>query len=120
MPAALRSVSYFSPEFGIAEALPQYSGGLGVLAGDHLKASSSLGIPLVGVGLMYRLGYFRQHLDLEGWQEERYPILDPHAMALQFVDGARVVRDRWVMRLSRPRFGWPKSGGSGSTCSTPT
>ena len=90
MPGALRSVSYFSPEFGIAEALPQYSGGLGVLAGDHLKASSSLGIPLVGVGLMYRLGYFRQHLDLEGWQEERYPILDPHAMALQLVDGARV------------------------------
>jgi glycogen phosphorylase len=88
--SALRSVAYFSPEFGIAEALPQYSGGLGVLAGDHLKASSSLGIPLVGVGLMYRLGYFRQHLDPEGWQEERYPVLDPHAMALRLVDGVRV------------------------------
>ncbi|MBV9661580.1 MAG: alpha-glucan family phosphorylase [Acidimicrobiales bacterium] len=86
----LRSVAYFSPEFGIAEALPQYSGGLGVLAGDHLKASSNLAVPLVGVGLMYRMGYFRQHLDPEGWQEERYPVLDPHSMALELVDGARV------------------------------
>jgi starch phosphorylase len=89
----LRGVAYFSPEFGIAEALPQYSGGLGVLAGDHLKASSSLGVPLVGVGLMYRLGYFRQHLDSDGWQEERYPVLDPHAMALDLVDGVRVSVD---------------------------
>jgi starch phosphorylase len=89
----LRHVAYFSPEFGIAEALPQYSGGLGVLAGDHLKAASSLGIPLVGVGLMYRLGYFRQNLDPEGWQEERYPILDPHGMALELVDGVRVSVD---------------------------
>jgi starch phosphorylase len=63
----LRAVAYFSPEFGIAEALPQYSGGLGVLAGDHLKASSALGIPLVGVGLFYSYGYFRQELDSEGW-----------------------------------------------------
>ena len=55
----LRSIAYFSPEFGIAEALPQYSGGLGVLAGDHLKAASGLGVPLVGVGLFYRQGYFR-------------------------------------------------------------
>ncbi len=89
----LRGVAYFSPEFGIAEALPQYSGGLGVLAGDHLKAASSLGIPLTGVGLMYRLGYFRQHLDADGWQEERYPILDPHGMALELVDGVRVSVD---------------------------
>jgi glycogen phosphorylase len=91
--SALRGVAYFSPEFGIAEALPQYSGGLGVLAGDHLKASSSLGVPLTGVGLMYRLGYFRQHLDAEGWQEERYPILDPHGMALELVSGVRVSVD---------------------------
>jgi starch phosphorylase len=89
----LRGVAYFSPEFGIAEALPQYSGGLGVLAGDHLKAASSLGIPLTGVGLMYRLGYFRQHLDADGWQEERYPILDPHGMALELVPGVRVSVD---------------------------
>jgi starch phosphorylase len=78
----LRSIAYFSPEFGIAEAVPQYSGGLGVLAGDHLKASSDLGLPLVGIGLMYRHGYFRQSLSADGWQQERYPDLDPHAMAL--------------------------------------
>lgn len=78
----LRSIAYFSPEFGIAEAVPQYSGGLGVLAGDHLKASSDLGLPLIGIGLMYRHGYFRQSLSADGWQQERYPDLDPHAMAL--------------------------------------
>jgi glycogen phosphorylase len=80
--SALRSVAYFSPEFGIAEALPQYSGGLGVLAGDHLKAASDLGVPLVGIGLFYRHGYFRQSLSTDGWQQERYPDLDPYAMAL--------------------------------------
>jgi starch phosphorylase len=82
----LRSVAYFSPEFGIAEALPQYSGGLGVLAGDHLKAASSLGIPLVAIGLFYRHGYFRQSLSPDGWQQERFPSLDPFAMAVQPVD----------------------------------
>ena len=86
----LRAIAYFSPEFGLAEALPQYSGGLGVLAGDHLKASSALGVPLVGVGLFYREGYFRQELSSDGWQQERYPTLDPHAMALRLVEGARV------------------------------
>jgi starch phosphorylase len=86
-------VAYFSPEFGIAEALPQYSGGLGVLAGDHLKSCSDMGIPLVGVGLLYRHGYFRQSLNADGWQEERYPLLDPHVMALSPCDGARVTVD---------------------------
>jgi starch phosphorylase len=86
----LRSVAYFSPEFGIAEALPQYSGGLGVLAGDHLKAASGLGVPLVGIGLFYRQGYFRQELNHDGWQQERYVTLDPHAMALEPVEGVRV------------------------------
>lgn len=89
----LSAVAYFSPEFGIAEALPQYSGGLGVLAGDHLKAASSLGLPLVGVGLLYRHGYFRQELSSDGWQQERYPALDPHGMAVTLVDGPRVVVD---------------------------
>ena len=89
----LRSVAYFSPEFGISEALPQYSGGLGILAGDHLKAASDLGLPLVGIGLMYRNGYFRQALDVEGWQEHRYPNLDPHGMALSLQDGVRVQLD---------------------------
>ncbi len=89
----LRSVAYFSPEFGITEALPQYSGGLGVLAGDHLKAASGLGLPLVGVGLFYQQGYFRQELNADGWQQERYPRLDPHAMPVQQVDGARITVD---------------------------
>jgi starch phosphorylase len=66
-------IAYFSAEFGIHESIPVYSGGLGVLAGDHLKAASDLGIPLVGVGLMYREGYFRQYLNVDGWQQERYP-----------------------------------------------
>src|SRR5207253_5772451 len=66
-------VAYFSAEFGIHESIPIYSGGLGVLAGDHLKAASDLGVPLVGVGLMYREGYFRQYLNVDGWQQERYP-----------------------------------------------
>lgn len=89
----LNLVAYFSPEFGIAEALPQYSGGLGVLAGDHLKSCSDLGVPLVGVGLLYRHGYFRQSLNLDGWQEERYPLLDPHVMALTPCDGVRITVD---------------------------
>lgn len=66
-------VAYFSAEFGIHDSIPVYSGGLGVLAGDHLKSASDLGIPLVGVGLMYREGYFRQYLNVDGWQQERYP-----------------------------------------------
>ncbi len=89
----VRSIAYFSPEFGLTEALPQYSGGLGALAGDHLKAASDLGLPLTGVGLLYRQGYFRQGLDSEGWQVERYPTLDPHAMALRRVEEARVQVD---------------------------
>src|SRR3954470_7185925 len=90
---ALRSAAYLSPEFGIAEALPQYSGGLGVLAGDHLKAASDLGVPMVGVGLFYREGYFRQELNVDGWQQERYPVLDPFAMAVTLVDDTRVTVD---------------------------
>jgi glycogen phosphorylase len=78
----LTSVAYFSPEFGISEALPQYSGGLGVLAGDHLKAASGLNIPLTGVGLFYRQGYFRQAFNMEGLQVEEYPVLDPNLMAM--------------------------------------
>jgi len=79
------TVAYFSPEFGVSEALPTYSGGLGVLAGDHLKAASDLGLPLVGIGLLYRQGYFRQQLNADGWQQERYPSLDPHGMPLTLV-----------------------------------
>ncbi|WP_190109882.1 alpha-glucan family phosphorylase [Streptomyces cinnamoneus] len=79
LPAA---VAYFSPEFGITAALPQYSGGLGILAGDHLKSASDLGVPLIGVGLLYRHGYFRQSLSREGWQQEHYPLLDPNELPL--------------------------------------
>ena len=64
------SIGYFSPEFGITEVLPQYSGGLGILAGDHLKAASDLGVPIIGVGLLYGSGYFRQSLSRDGWQLE--------------------------------------------------
>src|SRR4051812_46541556 len=66
-------IAYFSAEFGIHESVPVYSGGLGVLAGDHLKSASDLGLPLMGVSLMYREGYFRQYLNVDGWQQERYP-----------------------------------------------
>jgi glycogen phosphorylase len=109
----LRSVAYFSPEFGIAAALPQYSGGLGVLAGDHLKAASDLGLPLVGIGLFYRHGYFRQELDGRGWQMERFPRLDPHAMALAPVKdvvvmvelaGTPVYARLWQAQVGRVRL----------------
>ncbi len=70
---AQERIAYFSAEFGIHESVPVYSGGLGVLAGDHLKSASDLGIPLVGITLMYREGYFRQYLNVDGWQQERYP-----------------------------------------------
>ncbi|OYN86577.1 alpha-glucan family phosphorylase [Parenemella sanctibonifatiensis] len=82
---ALHGIGYFSAEFGITEALPQYSGGLGILAGDHLKAASDLGVPIIGVGLLYREGYFRQSLNASGWQQERYPVLDPHDMPLRLL-----------------------------------
>jgi starch phosphorylase len=77
-----RSIAYFSPEYGITAVLPQYSGGLGILAGDHLKAASDLGVPILGVGLLYRSGYFRQSLSREGWQQETYPVIDPHGLPL--------------------------------------
>jgi starch phosphorylase len=75
-------VAYFSTEFGLDESLPIYSGGLGVLAGDHLKSASDLGVPLVAVGLFYREGYFRQYLDEKDWQHERYPANDPARLPL--------------------------------------
>ncbi|OBJ26424.1 glycogen phosphorylase [Mycobacterium colombiense] len=85
MPAA---IAYFSMEFGIAEVLPNYSGGLGILAGDHLKSASDLGVPLVAVGLYYRSGYFRQSLTADGWQNETYPSLDPQGLPLRLLTDA--------------------------------
>ncbi|HEX3390916.1 MAG TPA: alpha-glucan family phosphorylase [Streptosporangiaceae bacterium] len=87
------AIAYFSPEYGITQALPQYSGGLGILAGDHLKAGSDLGVPLIGVGLLYRHGYFTQSLSPEGWQTERYPASDPNGLPLTLLrapDGTAV------------------------------
>jgi len=69
-------IAYFCAEFGLNECLPIYSGGLGILSGDHVKSASDLGLPLVGVGLLYRQGYFRQYLSADGWQQEFYPELD--------------------------------------------
>ncbi|MET1036540.1 MAG: alpha-glucan family phosphorylase [Arthrobacter sp.] len=80
--SAPQAIAYFSPEYGITAALPQYSGGLGILAGDHLKAASDLGVPIIGVGLLYEAGYFKQSLSRDAWQQETYPVLDPHGLPL--------------------------------------
>ncbi|MAS53304.1 alpha-glucan family phosphorylase [Nocardioides sp.] len=110
------AIAYFSPEFGITAVLPQYSGGLGILAGDHLKAASDLGVPIVGVGLLYRHGYFKQSLSREGWQQETYPVLDPDELplsalreadgsratiAIQMPDGPELLARIWVASVGR-------------------
>jgi len=69
-------IAYFSMEFGLTESLPVYSGGLGVLSGDTMKSASDIGLPFIGIGLAYQQGYFRQYLNIDGWQQERYPIND--------------------------------------------
>lgn len=109
-------IAYFSMEFGVSEVLPNYSGGLGILAGDHLKAASDLGLPLIGVGLLYRSGYFRQSLTADGWQAERYPSLDPQGLPLRLLTddagaavlihvampAGRVLRARiWIAQVGR-------------------
>lgn len=83
-----KGIAYFSMEFGVAEVLPNYSGGLGILAGDHLKSASDLGLPLIAVGLYYRSGYFRQSLTADGWQHETYPSLDPQGLPLRLLTDA--------------------------------
>jgi starch phosphorylase len=88
-PLRTRPVGYFSMEFGLHESLPIYSGGLGVLAGDHLKSASDLGIPLVGVGIMYAQGYFRQSIDKDGWQHESYPNSDHSLLPVEPARDAR-------------------------------
>jgi starch phosphorylase len=108
-------VAYFSMEFGLTECLPIYSGGLGILAGDHLKSASDLGLPLVGVGLLYQKGYFRQYLNPDGWQQERYPVNDfsnmplrpardgrPEAITISVDLGGRSVMARlWQVQVGR-------------------
>ena len=105
------AIGYFSPEFGITAVLPQYSGGLGILAGDHLKAASDLGVPIIGVGLLYRHGYFKQALSREGWQQETYPVLDPDGLPISLLreeNGERAIDQHRAAR--RPRPGGPDLG----------
>jgi glycogen phosphorylase len=83
-----RPVAYFSAEFGLHESIPIYSGGLGILAGDHIKSASDLDIPLVGIGLFYGQGYFRQRLDAEGWQQEEYIATDVSQQPMEVAIGA--------------------------------
>ncbi|MGX1702296.1 alpha-glucan family phosphorylase [Microbacterium sp. NPDC055357] len=109
-------IAYFSPEFGVDGSLPQYSGGLGILAGDHLKSASDLGVPLTGIGLFYRAGYFRQSIGDDGWQRESYPVLDPYGLgltllrdesdspveiALDLPDGRRLHARVWIADIGR-------------------
>ncbi|MGN6721446.1 MAG: alpha-glucan family phosphorylase [Marmoricola sp.] len=111
-----RTVAYFCSEYGITSTLPQYSGGLGILAGDHLKTASDLGVPLIGIGLLYRSGYFQQSLSREGWQHENYPMMDPHGLpirplrepdgdlatiALDLPDERRLHARIWVAQVGR-------------------
>lgn len=110
------AIAYFSAEFGITAVMPQYSGGLGILAGDHLKSASDLGVPIVGVGLLYGAGYFRQSLSRDGWQRENYPLIDPNNMplsklreadgtpakvALPLPDGRVLNAQIWVAQVGR-------------------
>jgi starch phosphorylase len=111
-----KAIAYFSPEYGITAVLPQYSGGLGILAGDHLKSASDLGVPIVGVGLLYRHGYFTQSLSADGWQAERYPADDPNGLPLTllrsasgdpvkitvpFPDGRLLTAQVWLAQVGR-------------------
>ena len=107
------TVAYFSMEFGIHESIPLFAGGLGILAGDHLKAAADMGLPLTGVGLLYREGYFRQYLDADGWQQEDYPETDffhvpmrraedPDGNLVQIRVGGPdgdIVADVWLIRV---------------------
>lgn len=108
-------VAYFSAEFGLHESLPIYSGGLGILSGDHTKSASDLGIPFIGIGLFYRQGYFQQHLNSDGWQEETYQTVDPEHLPLELLlqpEGGRLLNSveighstvyfqTWVLHVGR-------------------
>lgn len=115
-PVLPNGIAYFSMEFGVAEVLPNYSGGLGILAGDHLKSASDLGLPLIAVGLYYRSGYFRQSLSADGWQHENYPSLDAQGLPLRLLtdasgeavlislalpDGAQLRARIWIAQVGR-------------------
>ena len=112
------AIAYFSMEFGVTEALPNYSGGLGILAGDHLKSASDLGVPIIGVGLLYRFGYFWQSLSPDGWQQEHYPAHDPQGLPIDRVlgaDGEQLADQRADARwpaADRPDLGRPGRPGA--------
>ncbi|MEN6459626.1 MAG: alpha-glucan family phosphorylase [Thermoguttaceae bacterium] len=113
-----KPVAYFSLEFGVHESIPVYSGGLGVLSGDHIKSASGLGVPLVAVGLFYDQGYFKQHLDINGWQSEEYldtkvenlpmtPALGPDGKPITVrIDTrqGRLLAKVWLMNVGRVRL----------------
>lgn len=113
-----RPAAYFSTEYGLSECLPIYSGGLGVLSGDHLKSASDLNIPLVGVGLLYRSGYFRQQIDRDGRQIAQYPENDFATLPLELVKdeggaplevllqlpGRRLHAQIWLVRVGRVKL----------------
>src|SRR5512138_2107719 len=94
-------VAYFSMEYGLVECLPIYSGGLGVLSGDFLKAASDSGHPLVGVGLLYQKGYLDQFLNQDGWQQERYPVNDFYTLPLSLATDAGGAELKIRVRLPR-------------------
>ncbi len=112
------TIAYFSAEFGIHECLPIYAGGLGILAGDHLKSASDLGIPIVGVGLLYQKGYFRQYLNVDGWQQEVYTENDFYNMPMLLVrndkgqpltikveyPGREVIAQIWCLAVGRAQL----------------
>jgi glucan phosphorylase len=120
----LTSVAYFSMEFMLTEALPIYSGGLGNVAGDQMKAASDLGVPVVGVGLLWGQGYFRQDFDADGRQRALYPVNDPGQLPIQPLAGrtASGFAYRFNFRAQRSGFdvGRSASAERSSTCSTPT
>ena len=124
--SALSGVAYFSMEFGLGEGLPLYAGGLGILAGDFLKTASDLGIPVIGIGLLYQEGYFRQLIDAAGAQHEAYPYNDPGSIAdpagAATPDGGLAAHPPRPARDARSRCasGRRWSGACGFICSTPT
>ncbi|HUT31777.1 MAG TPA: alpha-glucan family phosphorylase [Sedimentisphaerales bacterium] len=111
-------IAYFSAEFGVHECLPFYSGGLGILAGDHLKSASDLGVPIVGVGLLYQKGYFRQYLNIDGWQQELYAENDFYNVPIELLrkdsgrpvtvsveyPGRRVTAQIWCVTIGRVKL----------------
>src|SRR5918992_4210188 len=118
-----RPVAYFCAEFGLHNSVPIYSGGLGVLAGDHCKSASDLGVPMVGVGLFYRKGYFDQHVGLDGWQQDSDEEYDGSATPLVPVNGPG--RQPWVTTVQtsgRPVHvrAWRGVGGGGGHFFLPT